>query len=282
MQSAFGTRHRPAIWLVAATILLNGCTAESPAETPPSLPPGTVIDDFDGPAGAPPNPALWGYDLGPWRDDGLQTYTDAPDNVRLDGDGHLLIQARKTPEGYTSARPNTRGKLAMQYGTVSARIKMPEGRGTWPAFWMMGTGYDPDHPQTWPGCGEIDIMELVNDGKTYHVTLHGPQGGTDYYGGVKVTDKVVGTSGPIDDLTTDFHTYWLQWNPDHISIGVDERTLGTFTPASLPPGAEWAFNRPMFVLLDVAVGGPWSGPPDSSTPWPVTMQVDWFRYEPGA
>ena len=280
-RTVFGSKlHHPVAWLSALSLVVSSCSAPSPAQVPAALPPGTVIDNFDGPAGAPPNPALWGYDTGPWLDDGLQTYTSSPDNVRLDGDGHLLIQARRTSDGYTSARPNTRGKLAMRYGTVSARIKMPSGQGIWPAFWMMGADFHPDHPETWPGCGEIDMMELVNDGNSYHVTLHGPQGDTDYYGGVKVTDKVVGTSGPIPDLTADFHNYWLKWKPDHISIGVDERTLGTFTPKSLPPGADWVFNRSMFVLFDIAVGGPWPGPPDASTPWPATMAVDWFRYDP--
>lgn len=239
--------------------------------------PGTVVDDFDGPAGAPPNPALWTYDLGPWRDDGLQTYTDDPDNVRLDGDGHLVIQARKTADGYTSARPVTRGKLAMLYGTVRARIKFPSGQGIWPAFWMLGT----DYPEVgWPRSGEIDIMELVNNGSTYYATLHGPQGDTDYYGGVKVTDKVVGVKGSIADLTTDFHDYWLNWQPNSIVIGVDDQTLATFTPASLPPGAEWVFDKPMYALLNIAVGGTWAGPPDESTPWPATMLVDSFSYTP--
>ena len=259
-----------------AVTVAAACSSPAPSSRP-TTPPGTVVDNFDGPAGTPPSPALWDYDVGPYQDDGVQIYTRSPQNARLDGQGHLVIRALKTDSGYTSARLVTRGKLAMQYGTLTARIKFPSGRGIWPAFWMLGTTY-PDIG--WPRCGEIDLMELVNDGNTYHVTLHGPQGDTDYFGGVKVSDKVVGTSGPIPDLSADFHDYWLRRQPDHIVIGVDDRTLATFGPTSLPPGGEWVFNRPMYALLDVAVGGPWAGPPDASTPWPATMLVDWFRYVP--
>lgn len=178
-----------ALPLVVA-VLFSGCTAPSSSADTTAPPPGIVTDDFNGPAGAPPDPALWDYDVGPWQDDGLQRYTTSPDNVRLDGQGHLVIQARNTPEGCTSARPVTRGKLSMRYGRVSARIKFPSGQGIWPAFWMLGWDF---LDVGWPFSGEIDMMELVNNGNTYHVALHGPQGQTDYYGGVKVTDKVVGT-----------------------------------------------------------------------------------------
>lgn len=87
----------------------------------------------------------------------------------------------------------------------------------------------------WPKCGEIDIIEMVNNGTASHVTLHGPQGDTDYFGGVE-SGQVVGTSGPIADLSQDFHEYWVDWRPKHITIGVDGTTLGAFTPASLSAG----------------------------------------------
>lgn len=249
-------------------------------------PGGTVVDNFDGPAGSAPNSSLWGYHLGPWRDDGLQTYTDSPDNVRLDGQGHLMIQAQNTPDGYTSTRLVTQDKLAMQYGTIQARIKMPAGQGIWPAFWMLGTSYYPEHWERWPECGEIDIMELVNTGTRYNVALHGPQGDTDYYGGAEVPGQFVGRQGPIaavapiSDLTADYHDYWLMWREDQIVIGVDDTLLGEFTPASLPEGGEWVFNQPMYAILQIAVGGPWPGPPDETTPWPATMLVDSFSYTP--
>jgi beta-glucanase (GH16 family) len=262
---------------VAAAVLI-ACTAITTASPGPAAPPTeagyAMYDDFDGPAGAPPNPRYWGYDLGSpgAANNERQVYTNSPDNVRLDGQGHLVIEAQKTQNGYTSGRIVTRGRVDMMYGTLAARIKFPAGQGIWPAFWTLGSNMA---SAGWPESGEIDIMELVNSGSTYHVTLHGPQGNSDYLGG-----DGVGTSGPIADLTNDFHEYWLHWQPDNITIGVDGTTLATFTPSSLPPGARWVFNHPMYAVLNVAVGGDWPGPPDASTPFPATMLVDWVRYTP--
>ena len=247
----------------------------------PAPPAGTVTHDFSGAAGTAPDPALWV--CVPGVDAGLQTYTDSPDNIRLDGQGHLAIEALKTDTGYTSGRLATMGTLDMLYGTMTARIKMPAGQGIWPAFWELGSSYSPatwdaPGPTGWPGCGEIDVIELVNNGTTYYTTLHGPQGTTDYYAG---SGQVVGTSGPIADLTTDFHDYWVMRQPNIIVIGVDDMMLATFTPESLPSGATWAFNRRMFAIFNVAVGF-WAGPPDDTTPWPATMLVDSFTYTPYA
>jgi beta-glucanase (GH16 family) len=267
----FGPQHRD----VTVTIKTSTGTAA-----------GAVVDTFDGAEGSAPDPALWGYHLGPWRDHGLQTYTDSPDNVRLDGQGNLVIQARQAEGGYTSTRLVTQDRLEMQYGVVEARIKMPAGQGIWPAFWMLGTSYYPEFWERWPECGEIDIMEVVNTGTRYNVALHGPQGDTDYFGGAEVSGQFVGRQGPIaevapiTDLSADFHDYWLMWREDHIAIGVDDTLLADFTPASLPPGGEWVFNAPMYGILQIAVGGSWPGPPDATTPWPATMLVDSFRYTP--
>jgi beta-glucanase (GH16 family) len=142
---------------------------------------------------------------------------------------------------------------------------------------MLGTDID---KVGWPKCGEIDLIEIVNTGTEYHVTLHGPQGNTDYFGGVEAGGPVVGTSGPISDLSADFHTYWVNWQPNKIVVGIDDATLARFSPAWLPPGAQWVFEHPMYALFDIAVGGPWPGPPDASTPSPATMLVEWFRYTP--
>ena len=249
-------------------------------------PAGTVVDTFTGSAGSQPNPSLWTINTGSLIDDGLQTYTNSTDNVRLDGQGHLVIQAQNTPNGYTSGEVITQGKLDMTSGTMVARIKFPAGQGIWPAFWMLGSTYsqatwNASGPTGWPGCGEIDVMELVNTGTTYHVALHGPEtGGTDYYGGVNASGQVVGTTGPIADLSADYHDYWVMRDTNVIVVGVDGTMLGTFTPTSLPVGGQWVFNTPMYAILNVAVGGPWPGPPDATTPWPSTMLVDSFKYTP--
>lgn len=134
---------------------------------------GAVFDDFLGPAGSKPNAQIWDYDLGGggWGNNELQVYTDSADNVRLDGQGNLLIQARRTGTGYTSARLVTRGKANIQYGTMMARIKFPAGQGLLPAFWMLGSDIT---SVGWPKSGEIDLMELPNVGTTYNTALHGP------------------------------------------------------------------------------------------------------------
>ena len=232
---------------------------------------GELFDDFAGPAGSPASSELWDYDPGN-SGPGDQTYTSSTDNARLDGQGHLLIAANRSNGIYTSGRLVTRGKADMLYGRISARIKMPSGPGIWPAFWLLGSDY---HDVGWPQCGEIDLMELVNVGSTYHVTLHGPQGNSDYKGG-----DGVGTSGAIADLTRDFHVYWMDWRMDSITVGVDHKTLADFTPDSLPAGGQWVFNQPMYAVLNVAVGGDWPGPPTGATEFPATMIVDWFRYTP--
>jgi beta-glucanase (GH16 family) len=248
---------------VVAVCALGGC------DTSARLASGPVFDDFLGPAGAAPDAAMWTRDIGSsaekgWEQGSLQTYTDSSDNLRLDGRGHLVIEARASGDGYSSGRLVTRGRVDFPYGTVSARIKFPAGHGIWPAFWMLGSNIG---AVGWPRCGEIDIMELVNVGSNYHVALHGPGADAD-------------RSGDIADLTDDFHTYWMTRAENSVTVGVDATTLESFTPSSLPPHAEWVFDGPMHVLLNIAVGGDWPGPPDSSTKFPATMLVDWFRFEP--
>jgi beta-glucanase (GH16 family) len=249
---------------------------------------GALFDDFDGPAGAPPDQAIWDYNLFSGRPPELQTYTSAPENVSLDGEGHLVLAAQQTPAGYTSAEIVTRGKAQFLYGTVSARIQFPSGQGLLPQFWLLGADYAelgwPQCGQTdtmgklcWPDTGEIDIMEAPNDGIAYQSTLHGPtvppqpQG---WQAAVKAKNLT-----PIPS-TDGFHDYWVHRTVDHIEFGIDGLITKVFTPENLPPGAQWVFNKPMYAVFDVAVGNEWTGPPDGSTPFPAVMLVDSFRYTP--
>jgi beta-glucanase (GH16 family) len=261
-----------AIWLarskyvISAVVLALGLFSGQAAATP------SVFDDFDGPAGSPPNPNLWDYDVwGPGPGKELQTYTNSTNNVYLDGQGHLVIAALKSGNNYTSGRLVTRGKLAMTYGTMSASIKLPAGQGIHPAFWMLGTNMD---TVGWPQCGEIDVAEIFGDPTHYTLTVIGPS-----------TQEPLGHvqfNGGIADLSQGFHTYWVTREQGRITEGVDSATLATFTPASMPPGMQWVFdNQPMYGLLNVAVGGAdLIGPSDASTPFPAAMVVDWFRYTP--
>jgi beta-glucanase (GH16 family) len=230
-----------------------------------------VFDDFIGPAGSPPNPNLWDYDVGSrWGDNELQAYTNSTDNVYLDGQGHLVIAALQSGNNYTSGRLVTRGKLAMTYGTMSASIKLPAGQGIFPAFWLLGTNVN---TVGWPQCGEIDVAEIFGDATHYSITVIGPS--------TQEPKGQVQFDGAIADLSQGFHTYWVTREQGRITAGIDSATLATFTPASMPPGGQWVFdNQPMYGLLNVAVGGDMVGPPDASTPFPAAMLVDWFRYTP--
>jgi beta-glucanase (GH16 family) len=242
--------------------------------------PGAVSDEFDGAAGNPPDPNLWGYDTGGgWPTGEAQTYTSSPANVYQDGNGHLVIRAIKSDNGYTSGRIKTQNNLTMGYGRVEASIQMPPGPGILPAFWLLGSNYPSvGHPQ----CGEIDIIEYVRS--AFHHTLHGPQKGEADYRppGMGEYSAVSRSEVPSFDPSAGFHTYWVERSPDVITIGVDSTTTAVFTPHSLPEGATWVFNdQPMFAVLNFAVGdGGWAGTPPEGTAFPQEMVIDWFRYTP--
>jgi beta-glucanase (GH16 family) len=241
----------------------------SPSPTPPAA--QTWADEFDGPANAPPDPAKWTYDLGGggWGNQELETYTNLPLNVHLDGNGHLIVHVEKSGSSYTSARIKTQGLFAAQYGRIEARIKLPFGQGIWPAFWMLGSNF-PGTP--WPQCGEIDIMENVGREPTInHGSMHGPG----YSGGSSVTASYTLPGGA--KFSDDFHAFAIQWSPGSVTFSIDGVTYKTVTPAALPSGASWVFDHPFFLILNVAVGGTFPGNPDASTQFPQEMIVDYVR-----
>lgn len=231
-------------------------------------------DEFDGAAGQPPDGATWGFDLGTgaggWGN-GEQQYYRA-ENAALDGAGHLAITARKEDFGgsrYTSARLLTKGKRELERGRVEARMKLPAGQGIWPAFWMLGGNID---AMPWPGCGEIDIMELRGQQPGVVLgSLHGPG----YSGAASVTDSFTLPGGAGFDA--DFHVFAVEWDDAYISWEVDGATYAVATPDRLPAGAPWVFDHPFFVVLNLAVGGNFVGLPDDTTVFPQTMLVDYVR-----
>jgi beta-glucanase (GH16 family) len=185
----------------------------------------------------------------------------------LDGDGHLLITARDDGNRVTSARLTTKDRLSFGYGRAEARLRLPRGAGMHPAFWLLGTDID---AVGWPRSGELDVVETVAEANFIHSGAIGPEpDGTEY--------KLAGTV-PIDPAFVDgFHTYWVQREPGVITMGVDDRTTTVFRAADLPAGNQWVFDKPFFLVLNVAVGGRWPGPADDSTPFPAVMTVDWVR-----
>ena len=232
-------------------------------------------DDFDGSAGTLPSPAIWTPETGGggWGNNELQYYTDRPVNAALDGQGHLAIVARQESFGgrnYTSARLITKGKLEFTHGKVEARLKLPAGQGLWPAFWMLGANIS---TVSWPACGEIDIMEFRGqEPRVAFGTVHGPG----YSGGQSIGMRYTIPAGAAA-LDQDFHVYGVEWNPGLIVFSLDGIEYFSVKPSDLPSGTEWVFDKPFFLLLNVAVGGNFVGPVGTGVTFPQTMLVDWVK-----
>jgi beta-glucanase (GH16 family) len=225
-------------------------------------------DEFEGPAGTAPDPRTWRPETGGggWGNAELQYYTAGTANAALDGAGHLAITARHDGLRYTSARLTSKNLRSVRYGRIEARIKLPGGRGIWPACWLLGDDIDQGG---WPRCGEIDVLENFGiDPAVVHGAVHGPG----YCGGG-------GISGALDagsPLAAAFHVYAIRWEPDRIRWYADQTCYHTVTPADLRDNP-WVFDHDFYLLLNVAVGGTASVPPDSSTQFPRTMLVDYIR-----
>jgi beta-glucanase (GH16 family) len=279
-----GSPKRPAFARAAAVVVsivaVAGLTAFSGSDRagsrpPPhmSLPRLVFSDDFDGPPGSAPNPAHWGYDVGRWGEGAgeLQYYTDRTDNARLDGNGNLEIVAK--PEAYsgadyTSARLQTREKVSFRPPVrIASRIQVPAGIGLLPAFWTLGTDL---FTRGWPQCGEIDIMEVKGDTPSVaHFHTHSAQlSGAGYSVGTQWTAPT--------NLADGFHTYRIDWYTTKIRFYVDDVLRFTVVRANMP-SETWAFSKPHYLSLNTAVGNEWTGPPDSTTPWPAVMRVDWVK-----
>jgi len=215
-----------------------------------------------------------------WGNKELEYYTNRTQNAYIEN-GSLVIKAIREPytgpdgvrRDYTSARLKTKDKFAQAYGRFEARIKIPFGQGIWPAFWMLGS----DITQIgWPRCGEIDIMENIGkEPSTIHGTLHGP--GYSASRGIGASYSLLNGERFADH----YHVYAIEWQPERIRWYVDGILYKTVTSNDLPGGANWVFNRPFFVLLNLAVGGSWPGNPDANTLFPQVMLVDYVRvYQP--
>ncbi|RVU25969.1 glycoside hydrolase family 16 protein [Sandaracinomonas limnophila] len=220
----------------------------------------------------------WSYNTGGegWGNHELQNYTkDRKENVRIEN-GHLIIEARKedfNKNRFTSGRIVTKGKFDFTYGRVEVRAKLPAGRGTWPAIWMLASGinYGKNY---WPDQGEIDIMEHVGyDPSVVHGTVH-----------TKAFNHVIGTQKgntiTITDFDKAFHVYRMDWTPETIRMFVDDKMYFEF-PNTHKSWEEWPFDKPEHLILNLAVGGDWGGSKgvDESI-FPVRMEVDYVRVLP--
>ncbi|MEI7508768.1 MAG: glycoside hydrolase family 16 protein [Flavobacterium sp.] len=255
--------------LIPIMLLVVSCSTNE-KQTVTTMNQLVMQDEFD--TDGAPNSALWVYNIGTgtngWGNNELEYYTNLPQNVKVQ-DGMLKITAIKGAymgSSYTSARISTKGKFQQKYGRVEARIKMPWGKGLWPAFWMIGTNSD---VVAWPQCGEIDIMEyLGNNPTTVFGTVHGPG-----YSGANAITKNYTLSN--DRFDTDFHVFGIEWGENYINYYVDDVLYNQITPANA--SGEWVFNRPFYIILNLAVGGNLPGSPNTETTFPQTMLVDYVR-----
>jgi beta-glucanase (GH16 family) len=234
----------------------------------------TWSDEFDGASGAAVDSAKWVFESGAggWGNSELEYYRTGAANAALDGNGNLVITAKQetySGSSYTSARMKTQGLASWKYGHIEARIKLPYGQGIWPAFWMLGEDISTN---SWPKCGEIDIMENIGkEPSVNHGSLHMPAAGTS--NDSELTGSYTLKSGKLSD---DFHTYAIDWSASSIAFYFDGALYETQTPAAAT-GRTWEFDKPFFILLNVAVGGQWPGSPDSTTVFPQTMTIDYVR-----
>jgi beta-glucanase (GH16 family) len=265
--------------------LLTLLTILAPATLTPSTAPATqpasgwklvFSDEFDR-AGAP-DPSKWAYETGMIRNHEAQLYTDdRRENARVEDD-HLIIEARRedTPvpnhsgqvARYTAASLTTQGHAAWRYGRVEVRAKIPVGVGNWPAIWML-----PDRigKVPWPACGEIDIMENVGfDPHRIHQSIH-----TQAYNHTKNTQKSAIT--PVQKVDADFHVYAMEWTPEEMTMSIDGTEQFRFANEHKTE-AEWPFDHPFHLKLNLAVGGDWGGQKGiDESAFPSRFLVDYVR-----
>jgi beta-glucanase (GH16 family) len=213
-----------------------------------------------------PDAGKWGNEVGYIRNNELQYYTNRDIDNQVVRNGNLeLIALRENFQGYayTSASINTKGKFSLTYGRIEARMKLPMGQGLWPAFWTLGTSID---QIGWPSCGEIDVMEHINnENRTY---------GTAHWAGKGKRHTSSGSSYGVDP--TQYHVYAVTWNSSNISWYVDNIL---FHQLNIEGGVNNTseLHTPQYLLLNLAVGGNWPGSPDASTVFPATVFVDYVR-----
>ena len=217
-------------------------------------------DEFNG---STVDPANWVFETGGggWGNNELEYYQAANATV---ANGNLMITAKKEPVGgepYTSARMTTQGKVTATYGRIEARIKLPMGAGMWPAFWMLGANIN---TVSWPQCGELDIMEHINDTNTIYGTMHWNVNGHVSYGNTTQTTPA------------DYHLYAIEWDQNEIRWYVDTTLYQTANIKGNVNSTD-AFHLPFFIILNFALGGNFPNKSVDESMLPATMYVDYVR-----
>ena len=236
--------------------------------------PGYTLEWQEDFSGTSLDTETWNYDIGDgcpncgWGNNELQYYR--AENATV-GDGVLTIEAKQETFGgrnYTSSRLTSQGKRAFRYGRIDIRALLPEGKGIWPALWMLGGNIG---SVGWPACGEIDIMEMVGGGsagdKTCYGTIHWDDGqGHASYGG----DFTL----PSGTFSSKYHVFSITWDENSIKWYVNDQHYHT---VNITETHMTEFHQEFFFILNVAVGGNWPGNPDATTRFPQQMKVDYIR-----
>ena len=273
---------------LAASLLVNPSAGAASKKTLKLL----WSDEFNGKKGTKPSSKIWSFEIGGggWGNSERQYYTDKAANVSMDGAGRLVITANRISNEYTeqvgtvpgtedilnrcsecqftSARLKTARKVGFMYGRMEARIKLPVGTGTWPAFWMLGGDLLDGVP--WPECGEIDIMEFRGDFSDRSTSaLHGPN---------TPPGSGLGSAhlNPTP-LSEGYHTFAIEWKKNSISFLVDNRVHGTFSVADMN-GGRWVYNQKFFLILNLAMGGTYAGEYIDPTLNQAQLSVDYIRF----
>ena len=291
-------------FIFASILTLTNCSNDE-TQTVATFTNLTMSDEFD--VEGAPNSEIWNFDIGTgpnsdgWGNNELQYYTSRSENVTVQN-GLLVISAIEEDyngTSFTSAKLLTKGKFSQAHGRFEARIKVPGGSGLWPAFWLLGENVDVDG---WPQCGEIDIMEYRRQEPTkVSGSIHGPG-----YSGLTDPQGQVTKSYDLgnDRYDAGFHVFGIEWSPQYINYYIDDVLYNQITPSDIvvtPADAvytlndgvaatadteaveptditgDWVFNKPFYIIINLAVGGNFPGNPDSGETFPQNMLVDYVR-----
>ncbi|QDH79167.1 glycoside hydrolase family 16 protein [Echinicola soli] len=283
MKKILSDLFHPPLALLVMGFFPTACSGQSegPAPNIPAPSPPTDLgwefentpiwqDEFD--YDGYPDPEKWGYDTGGhgWGNNELQFYTEDLENAKV-GNGVLTITAKneaKEANDFTSARLVSKGKGDFLYGRIEVKARLPKGKGTWPAIWMLPTDWEYGG---WPASGEIDIMEHVGyDQGTVHITVH-----TEAFNHKMGTQ--VGKNRKVEHVSKAYHTYRVDWTPYAIRGYIDDALLFTFTNDG-KGYASWPFDKPFHVLLNLAVGGDWGGAEGvDQEAFPASFSIDYVR-----
>jgi beta-glucanase (GH16 family) len=249
---------------IFCVLCLMGCALFN--TTPPKEKYKLVWSDEFSKDGAP-DPLVWQFDMGNgsdgWGNHEVQYYTNESSNVKVK-DGKLIITAINNNGNWTSARVKTQGKKSWRYSKVVFRAKLPTGRGTWPALWMLGENVS---TKGWPACGEIDVMEHVGrDPGIVQCALHSP---------ASHGNTIHKQSTPLPTFDSEFHNFEVNWDHEKIDFSVDGKLFYTYAP-DVKDESTWPYDQPFFLIMNIAMGGGLGGPIDPALKTAV-MEVDYVR-----